>query len=339
MTTLLVRGGLVCASVLALAGCGIAAQGSESGSDESVESSSSALTATQRSNAINAKAAANSALLGPATTSYANTPSLPGGYRHYTNNASVYIGDAVGYAAIVLGLNRGKWAALGWENSVLGFPTTDEYSTAFGTGQYNLFQYGRILWKNGAAQSFETHGCNDDIYGRHGFEWGPLGYPTSDEVAIGDRLKNNFERGRIYTKPSWGGGCANMSWPVLNTTSISNQLAAQGAPRITSLTITGNAIGANLFVQGAGFAPGLLIRFFINGPESRGTLHNGTGATVAANGTFNYSSTAAGDYVSNSVIYKINNVITVQAYHQTSGQSAVASYTHSGVGINYTLPY
>ena len=92
-------------------------------------------------------------------------------------------------------------------------------------------------------------------------------------------------------------------------------------------------------MQGAGFTPGGVIRFFINGPETRGNTHNGTGAAVAANGTFNYSSTAAGDYVSNTFIYKINNVITVQAYHQTSGQSAVSSFYHSGVGTNYNAAY
>ena len=337
MTTLSVRAGLVCAGVLALSGCGVAAQGLET-SDESVGSVESALTATQRATAINNKAAANSALVGAATTAYANTPTKPGGFRHYANNASIYIGDSVGYAAIVLGFNRGKWSALGWENSVLGFPTTDEFPNAFGTGRYNLFEGGRILWKNGAGASFETHGCIDAIYGRLGFEGGTLAFPTSDETAIGDRLKNNFERGRIYFRNNSSASCDFKTWPVLNTTSTANQLASQGAPRITGLSVFAAQIGAHISVQGAGFTPGRALRFFINSPEGQGSSRNGKGTIVAADGTFSFSTQAASDYFSSAMVIKINNVVTVEAYEAT-GKMAVLSTINTTVGSNYASPY
>lgn len=336
MRTVLVRVGLMCACAVTLSGCGIETQDADGG-EEAAESVSSALTSAQRSTAINNKAAANSAWVGAPTTAYSNTPSKPGGYRHYTNNASIYIGDAVGSAHIVVGLIRSKWSALGWENSALGFPKTDEAPTAFGTGQFNLFEKGRITWKSGAAQGFETHGCIDDIYSRLGWEWGTLGYATGDEAAITNRLKNNFERGRIYFKGTIAGSCANKTWPVLTTTSISNKLAAQNWPRITSLAVNTNQFGADVIVSGAGFTPGQTVDFYVNSPEFRHGM--GSFTIAAADGTFAYSSVTSLDYVPNSDIKKINNVVTVQAVQHTSGKMAVSSAYNSVVGSNYVHPY
>lgn len=343
MRTLVVYGGWVCtvaASVLSLSGCTVAAAGSEEG-EEAVESTALALTSAQRSAAINAKANQNAASVGAPFGPFTNT-AKPGGYRDYVNNASIYIGDAVGQAFIVRGLIRGKWDVFGAENSFLGFPITDEGTTAFGTGQYSLFQGGRVLWKGGAGAAFETHGCNDDIYGRHGWEWGLLGFPTSDEQQITNRRKNDFENGRIYTRLSDPGGCADISWPVLTKTLIPNQLAAQGWPRITRLKLVKNAFGAFLDIEGAGFTPGLLVDFFINSPEFHVPISgtSGTGAVVQANGTFKFlPGDGVGVHFKEQSIIKINNVITIQAIHQGTGQMAVSSVTRSDMGTNYTRPF
>ena len=39
---------------------------------------------------------------------------------------------------------RDKWASLGWERSVLGYPVTDQALTLDGRGEYNHFQGGSI---------------------------------------------------------------------------------------------------------------------------------------------------------------------------------------------------
>src|SRR5688572_7363485 len=71
------------------------------------------------------------------------TPNSLGSYRHYANG-SIYGKFATGLAFEVHGLIRQKWAALGWENSILGFPVSDETPVPPGTprGQASFFEGG-----------------------------------------------------------------------------------------------------------------------------------------------------------------------------------------------------
>jgi uncharacterized protein with LGFP repeats len=52
----------------------------------------------------------------------------------------------------VHGAIRDRWAALGWERSALGYPTSDEFDVA--GGRRNNFQHGYITWlsASGAIQ-------------------------------------------------------------------------------------------------------------------------------------------------------------------------------------------
>ncbi|WP_331768194.1 FG-GAP-like repeat-containing protein [Embleya sp. NBC_00896] len=92
--------------------------------------------------------------LGLPSTDQTTTPDKPGAYNHFrlpgstTDDASIYWSTATG-AQAVYGAIRDRWAALGWENGYLGFPTSDEY-TAFG-GRRSDFQGGYIHWTPGAA--------------------------------------------------------------------------------------------------------------------------------------------------------------------------------------------
>jgi uncharacterized protein with LGFP repeats len=63
---------------------------------------------------------------------------------------------------VVYGLIRAKWAALGWEKSALGYPTSDEANAGSGKGRYNNFQSGTIIWKQNTSQAFAVYGS---IYG------------------------------------------------------------------------------------------------------------------------------------------------------------------------------
>lgn len=104
----------------------------------------------------------------------------------------------------VHGLIRDKWAKLGWEKSVLGYPKTDESSCPVGNGKYNLFQGGTILWFPPSKEAFEVHGAIRSKWGSLGWESGFLGFPTTDESKTPDGVGryNHFQNGSIYWKPS-----------------------------------------------------------------------------------------------------------------------------------------
>jgi len=71
------------------------------------------------------------------------TPDRIGRYNHFTAGRSIYWTPATG-AHAVYGAIRSKWAALGWERSRLGYPTTDEFGIL--GGRESDFQHGRIWW-------------------------------------------------------------------------------------------------------------------------------------------------------------------------------------------------
>ncbi|MCU1618332.1 MAG: Conserved exported protein of unknown function [Modestobacter sp.] len=80
--------------------------------------------------------------LGFPTTDELPTPNGLGRFNHF-QGGSVYWSAATG-AHSIGGAIRDRWAALGWENSSLGFPITDEYSVPGGRAQG--FQHGSIRW-------------------------------------------------------------------------------------------------------------------------------------------------------------------------------------------------
>src|SRR5262249_25227364 len=98
----------------------------------------------------------------------------------------------------VHGAIRDKWASLGWERSVVGYPSTDERTAHDGVGHYNHFENGSIFWtpKLGAH---EVHGEIRVKWATLGLGWerSVLGYPTSDESQNGRYRRSNFEHGYI----------------------------------------------------------------------------------------------------------------------------------------------
>ena len=94
---------------------------------------------------------------------------------------------------------RDKWAGLGWEGGVLGFPVTDETSTPNGKGRYNSFEHGSIHWSL-ATDAHETQGRIRDKRATLGWEAGVLGFPTTHELTTpnGRGKYNMFEHGSIH---------------------------------------------------------------------------------------------------------------------------------------------
>lgn len=88
-------------------------------------------------------------------------------------------------------------------NRSLGYATSDQVAIRDG-GYYQNFQYGSILWSpaTGAHTSF---GGTRAAWAQTGFENGPLGYPTSDEVGVTGGVYQSYQGGAIYWSPATGG--------------------------------------------------------------------------------------------------------------------------------------
>lgn len=82
--------------------------------------------------------------LGYPVTDESVTPDGVGRFNHFSNAGSLYWTPGTG-AHIIYGDIRGRWEALGWETSYLGYPTSDEVEFSEG-GRANEFQYGGIYW-------------------------------------------------------------------------------------------------------------------------------------------------------------------------------------------------
>jgi glucose/arabinose dehydrogenase len=128
------------------------------------------------------------------TTDETPTPDGIGAYNHF-QNGSIYWTPSLG-AHEARGPIRDRWAALGWERSVLGYPATNQIASTDGIGAYNHFQGGSIFWSP-ASGAHEVHGAIRNRWADLGWEHSSLGYPTSDEYAIPVGARSDFQHGSI----------------------------------------------------------------------------------------------------------------------------------------------
>lgn len=144
-----------------------------------------------------------SSFLGEPLTVEMGTPDGVGRYNHF-QGGSIYWTPGLG-AHEVHGYIKAKWESLGWEQSFLGYPITDELGTPDGIGRYNHFQGGSIYWTP-TLGAHEVHGAIRDKWASLGWERSALGYPVSDEGAanIGGIRMSKFEHGMI-TWTKWAG--------------------------------------------------------------------------------------------------------------------------------------
>ena len=141
--------------------------------------------------------------LGYPVTDETGTPDGVGRYNHF-QGGSIYWTPELG-AHEVHGDIRGLWAALGWEQSFLGYPLTNETTTPDGVGRYNHFQGGSIYWTPHTG-AHEVHGAIRDLWANLGWERGLLGYPVTDETGTPDGVGryNHFQGGSVYWTPATG---------------------------------------------------------------------------------------------------------------------------------------
>ena len=142
-------------------------------------------------------------VLGSPLTPELTTPDGRGRYNHF-QHGSIYWTPSTG-AHEVHGMIRDTWARMGWERSVLGYPTTDETWTFARQGAYNHFERGSIFWSP-ATSAHEVHGDIARRYGWLGGSTSALGFPVTDELATVSRhgAVNHFQSGSMYWSPATG---------------------------------------------------------------------------------------------------------------------------------------
>ncbi|WP_346623105.1 DNRLRE domain-containing protein [Blastococcus montanus] len=118
-----------------------------------------------------------------------------GGCFSHFQGGSIYWSPATG-AQIIKGSIRDKWASMGWENSYLGYPTTDE--VALSGGWFNHFEGGSIYGSRTPGMGFhDISGPIRDTWAGLGWENGWLGYPTSGPIPVAGGTRQEFHGGNI----------------------------------------------------------------------------------------------------------------------------------------------
>lgn len=92
-----------------------------------------------------------------------------------------------------------EYANLGWESGPLGYPLADH--TVLPGGDVQAFEGGVLYRQAGAERGFYVHGMIGQRWKESGFENGEFGYPTSNEVTLGNIKSQKFEHGDIHWSP------------------------------------------------------------------------------------------------------------------------------------------
>ena len=144
-----------------------------------------------------------------ATTPERTTPGGGGVYQHF-DGGSIYWSGATG-AHAVRGEIRAAYERTGWEAGPCGFPVTDEFATPDERGRYSHFagSGGSSVYWSPATGAHAVHGEIRDVWESLGWETGPLGYPTTDELRTpeGAGRFNHFEGSggsSVYWSPATG---------------------------------------------------------------------------------------------------------------------------------------
>ena len=103
----------------------------------------------------------------------------------------------------VQGMIMGKYAALGYEDSWLGFPKSSEKAVK-DFGKFNEFEGGNIYWSPLSGGWAIRNGPIFDAWKSVGYENGKLGFPTGDEFPIPGGVQQNFQFGYITAKDGKG---------------------------------------------------------------------------------------------------------------------------------------
>ena len=140
-------------------------------------------------------------------------PLAGGGSGQAFTGGSLYSSPATGTWA-VRGAVRDRWAQLGWETGVLGYPAGDEAPAGpRGDARVQVFQRATVYYDPTRGARF-VRGVIRDAYAAHGGPGGPggngvaggwsLGYPVTDEVLLPGGAYSAFDGGSVYFSPATG---------------------------------------------------------------------------------------------------------------------------------------
>ena len=152
--------------------------------------------------AIDAKATSLNGRLGSATTGEIYGLKNGGGYQCFQLGCISW--SPASGAHISSGAIRTAWAANGFENGSLGYPTSDEVGGLRNGGVYQMYQGGAIIWSPTTGAHISAGGIRTK-WASTGFENGSLGYPTSNETADSrGGVYQSFEKGFIIWSSTTG---------------------------------------------------------------------------------------------------------------------------------------
>jgi hypothetical protein len=146
-------------------------------------------------------------LLGYPMTDETVTPDGIGRYNHF-QSGSIYWTPLSG-AHEVHGLIRERWASLGWEQSALGYPISDETDEPDGSGRFSLFEHGVIHWNRATnvvtvrSEAGQLVGPAQDGTDRPGADVDNFDLPAPNPTMCQESCAGNAQcRAWAYVKPS-----------------------------------------------------------------------------------------------------------------------------------------
>jgi uncharacterized protein with LGFP repeats len=103
------------------------------------------------------------------------------------------------------GAIRARYTQLGFEDGVMGYPTSGETGGLRNGGVYQTYQGGAIVWSP-ATGAFESKGAIRGDWQSLGFENGALGYPVTGEVSglTNGGVYQLYQGGAIVWSPATG---------------------------------------------------------------------------------------------------------------------------------------
>lgn len=126
---------------------------------------------------------------------------VKGGASQSFQNGTVFWESATGNTYATKGGVQGEYASLGWEQGILGFPSSDERQLRGGVSQ--SFAHGQIHWTQATGAHF-TRGAIQDHWASLGWENGWLGYLTGDELSVRGGASQTFRGGTVFWSSSTG---------------------------------------------------------------------------------------------------------------------------------------
>lgn len=123
---------------------------------------------------------------------------LGGASQSFQGGTALWSSDTGAY--YVKGAIRDKYRSVGWENSSIGYPVTNEHTGQVRGGAWQDFRNATILWSPATGANI-VQGAIRSAWASQDYQSGWLGYPTSDEIS--DPLRSgevfqNFEGGQVH---------------------------------------------------------------------------------------------------------------------------------------------